>query len=58
MLPSPRVRVFLSFGHQKGHFVILTGPKYSLLILQEADMGTKFKDHSGVLFMAKDMGGI
>lgn len=46
---------FLSFGHHKGHFVILTDPKYSLLILWEAAMGTKIKDYSGVLFMAKDI---
>lgn len=56
MLLSPKVIFFLSFGHHKGHFVILTDPKYSLLILQEADMGTKIKDYSGVLFTAKDVG--
>ena len=55
MLLSPKVIFFLSFGHHKGHFVILTDPKYSLLILREADMGTKIKDYSGVLFMAKDI---
>lgn len=55
MLLSPKVIFFLSFGHHKGHFVILAGPKYSLLILWEADIGTKIKDYSGVLFMAKDI---
>jgi len=44
MLLSPQVISFLSFGHQKGRSVILTDPKYSLLILGEADMGTKIKD--------------
>lgn len=55
MLLSPKVIFFLLFGHHKGHFVILTDPKYSLLILQEADMGAKTEDCSGVLFMAKDI---
>lgn len=55
MLLSPKVRFFLSFGHHKGHFVILADPKYSLLIFWEADAGTKIKDYSGVLFMAEDL---
>lgn len=56
MLLSPRVISFLSFGHQKGRSVILTDPKYSLLILGEADTGTKIKDFfSGALFMAEDI---
>lgn len=41
MLLSPKVISFLLFGHQKGHSVILTDLKYSLLILREEDMGTK-----------------